>query len=214
MKKLLVLFSFLFVFALAPSVFAQTTDTDLPSPGLLPDSPVYFLKPLGEKIRGLFVFGEDSKALYALKLADKRLSETKALSDKGEDELATDTAEQAGKENENAQEHLAKAESEGKYVTAVVERLAANSARQQAVLTKVLEKVPEQAKAAIQRAMERSKRGLIKAQEMQTKEKGKPENTGKPEGVGQPSETGKPEGTSGKPSRVGKPTNLPGGKPQ
>lgn len=189
MKKLLVLLSFLFVFALAPSVFAQTTDIELPSPGLLPDSPIYFLKPLSEKVRGLFIFGEDSKALYALTLADKRLSEAKALSDKGKDDLASDTAEQAGKENENAQEHLAKAESEGKDVTAVVERLAANSARQQAVLAKVLEKVPEQAKAAIQRAMEMSKRGLTKAQEMQTKEKGKPNG-------------------------VGKPTNLPGGRPR
>jgi len=55
--------------------------------------------------------------------------------------------------------------------------------------------------------MEVSKRGLIKAQEMQTKEKGKPES------VGQPSETGKPEGI-GKPSGVEKPTNLPGGRPQ
>jgi len=207
MNRLLVLLSFLFIFVLAPSVFAQTTDADLPSPGLLPDSPIYFLKPLSEKVRGIFIFGEDSKALYALKLADKRLSEAKALSDKGEDGLAADIAEQAGKENENAQEHLAKAEFEGKDVTAVVERLAANSARQQAVLEKVLEKVPEQVKAAIQRAMEVSKRGLIKAQEMQTKEKGKPES------VGQPSETGKPEGI-GKPSGVEKPTNLPGGRPQ
>jgi len=178
---------------MVPSVFAQTTDTELPSPGLLPDSPIYFLKPLSEKVRGIFIFGEDSKALYALKLADKRLSEAKALSDKGKDDLASDTAEQAGIENENAQDHLAKAESEGKDVTAVVERLAANSARQQAVLAKVLEKVPEQAKAAIQRAMEMSQRGLTKAQEMQTKEKGKPENTGKPESVGQPSGIGKPE---------------------
>lgn len=207
MKKLLILLSFLFIFVLAPSVFAQTTDTDLPNPGLLPNSPIYFLKPLSEKVRGLFIFGEDNKALYALTLADKRLSETKALSDKGKDDLASDTAEQAGKENENAQEHLAKAETEGKDVTAVVERLAANSARQQAVLAKVLEKVPEQAKAAIQKAMEMSKRGLTKAQEMQTKEKGRPES------VGQPSGTGEPEGV-GKPSGVGKPTNLPGGKPQ
>jgi len=211
MKKLLVLLSLLFIFTLVPSVFAQT-DTELPSPGILPDSPIYFLKPLSEKIRGLFVFGEDSKALYALTLADKRLSEAKALFDKGKDDLVSTTAEEAGIENENAQEHLAKAETEGKDVTAIVERLAANSARQQAVLAKVLEKVPEQAKAAIQRAIEMSQRGLTKAQEMQTKEKGKPETTGKSDDVGQPSGTGTPSGTPGKPSGVGKPTNLPGGR--
>src|SRR3989344_4103402 len=108
MKKLLILLSFLLVFTVVTTVSAQT-DTALPNPGILPDSPIYFLKPLSEKVRGLFVFGEDNKALYALTLADKRLSETKALSDKGKDELASDTAEQAGLENENAQEHLAKA---------------------------------------------------------------------------------------------------------
>lgn len=212
MKKLLVLLSLLFIFTLAPSVFAQT-DTELPSPGLLPDSPMYFLKPLSEKVRGLFVFGEDSKALYSLTLADKRLSEAKALSDKGKNDLASTTAEQAGIENENAQEHLAKAGTEGKDVTAIVERLTVNSAKQQAVLAKVLEKAPEQAKAAIQRAMEMSKRGLTKAQEMQTKEKGKPETTGKPDDVGGPNGAGTPSGTPGKPSGVGKPTNLPNGRP-
>jgi len=186
MKNLLVLISVFFVFLLAPIVFAQTNEAELPNPGILPNSPVYFLKPLTEKVRGIFILGEDNKALYSLKLADKRLSEAKALADKGEDELATNTAERAAEENQEAQEHLDKAETQGKDVTAVVERLAANSARQQAVLTRVLEKVPEQAKAAIQRAMEMSKRGLMKAREMQTKEKGKPENAGKPEGVGKP----------------------------
>lgn len=207
MKKLFILLSLLFVFALTPSVFAQTTDTDLPSPGILPDSPIYFLKPLSEKVRGMFIFGEDNKALYALTLVDKRLSEAKALSDKGKDDLAGDAIEQVGIENENAQKHLAKAETRGKNVTAVVNRLETNSNRQQAVLQKVLDKAPKnvKAKAAIQRAMEMSQKGLTKAQEMQTKEKGKPENTNKPEGKGMPN--GKPE----KPNGVGKPTNLQGG---
>lgn len=189
MKKLLVFLSFLFIVTMSSSVFAQSADTKLPYPGLLPDSPIYFLKSIRDKVKGFFIFSEDGKALYALTLADKRLSEAKALSDKGEDELASVTAEEAGKESESAQEHLTKAESEGKDVTAIVAKLAANSARQQAVLAKVLEKVPEQAKAAIERAMEMSKKGLSRAQERQTKE------------------TGTPSGT------LGKPTKLPGGKP-
>ena len=195
--------SLLFVFALTPSAFAQTTDTDLPSPGILPDSPIYFLKPFSEKIRGMFTFGEDNKAKYALTLVVKRLSEAKALFNKGKDDLAGDTIEQVGIENENAQKHLAKAETGGKDVTAVVKRLETNSNRQQAVLQKVLDKAPKnvKAKAAIQRAMEMSQKGLTKAQEMQNKEKGKPENRGKPERKGMPS--GGPE----KPNNE-KPSNL------
>ncbi len=122
---------------------------------------------------------------------------------------------ESGKENQDAQEYLDKAAAQGKDVTAVVARLAANSARQQAVLAKVLEKVPEQAKAAIQRAMEVSKRGLTKAQEMQTKEKGKPDTTGKPQGKGTSNNiTGTSNNITGKPSSIpNKPSDIPG-KPE
>lgn len=211
MKKLVAILSFIFILTLVPFTFAQTNNTELPYPGLLPDSPIYFLKIMRDKVKGFFFFGEDGKAQYALTLAEKRLSEAKALADKGEDELASTTAEQAGIENENAQEHLAKAEAEGKDVATIVNRLAANSARQQAVLARVLEKAPEQAKAAIERAMEMSKRGLTKAQEMQLKEKGN--GTGLPDDEVSPSGTVTPSGVQKKPSGVGKPTNLPGNRP-
>ncbi len=213
MKKLITVLSFICVLALVPSVFAQKGDTELPYPGLLPDSPIYFLKSARDKVIGYFIFGEDKKALYALTLADKRLSEAKALFDKGEDGLASVTAEQAGVENENAQEHLVKAEVEEKNVTAIIEKLAANSARQQAVLARILEKAPEQAKAAIEHAMEMSKRGLTKAQEMQIKEKGKANGVSLPDDEAVSNTTVTPTGTQKKPSGVGKPTNLPGNRP-
>lgn len=199
MKKLVVICALLLSAGIAPSVFAQSLDSPLPDPGILPDSPFFILKALGEQLKGAFVFGEDNKALYAISLSYKRLSELTALVDAGKDGRASQVAEQASVENEKAQNHLENAASQGKDVTAIVNLLIANSQRQQDVLAKVLAKVPAQARAAIQRAIERSRLGLLKAQEMQMKERGKPETTGKPSGVvGQPT-------VSGKPSITGKP---------
>lgn len=213
MKKLIIFLIIFSFFLVSPAVLAQTNETPIPTtdtqteltgPGVLPDSPFYFFKSLTEGVREVFVFGEDNKANYSLTLADKRLSEARALANKGKGELAAKTAEKAADKNEEGQRHVEKAMSEGKDVATIVERLAANSARQQAVLAKVLEKVPEQAKAAIQRAIEVSKRGLRKAQEMQIKKRDKLESTGKPEKVREPTET------SGKPKGAGKQTGTPG----
>lgn len=213
MNKLIItlsIFSFLFV---VPGVSAQTSETT-PAPeveaevtdsGLLPDSPFYFLDSLTESIRGVFVFGDDNKAIYALSRAEERVSETKALADKGKGDLAGETAEKAADANEKVQEHLAKAQAEGKDVTAIAERLAANSQRQQQVLAEVLERVPEQAKAAIQRAMEVSQRGLLKAQEMQNKQPGQPEATGIPEEVNERRPVVSPTGMQRRPEGVGNP---------
>lgn len=71
----------------------------------------------------------------------------------------------------------------------------------QDVLTQLLDKVPDQAKEAIQSALDASNHT------------GQPEGTGKPEGVGKPDETGKPEGVgnpdgTGKPEGVGNPNNT------
>lgn len=161
-------------------VHAGPPDTALPYPGMLPNSPMYILKMVRDKIIGFFIFKTNDKAYYALKLADKRLSEAKALSEMGMDDLAASTAAEAAKENAKAQQYLIKQESQGNDVEDLVNKLLENSARQQAVLSRVLEKAPEQAKEVIQRAMEMSLQGLNKAQEMILK---KTEKTSSPSGT-------------------------------
>ena len=155
------------------------------SRGSIPGDILYPVKETTENVRVATAFSDESKAKVHLAIADEKLNEIEKLEARGKsaDKIIAAT-ERLEKNQGKAIEKLEKAQSEGKDVSAIALRLQSNLERQQSVLARVLEKVPEQAKAAIQRAMENSQRGLIKAQEMQTKEKGKPENVGKPEEVG------------------------------
>jgi len=145
------------------------------SRGSIPGDILYPVKETTENVRLATAFSDHSKAKVHLAIADEKLNEIEKLEARGKsaDKIKAAT-ERLEKNQGKAVEKLEKAQSEGKDVTAIVLRLQSNLERQQSVLARVLEKVPEQAKAAIQRAMENSQRGLIKAQEMQTKEKGKP----------------------------------------
>ena len=155
------------------------------SRGSIPGDILYPVKETTENVRVATAFSDESKAKVHLAIADEKLNEIEKLEARGKsaDKIIAAT-ERLEKNQGKAIEKLEKAQSEGKDVSAIALRLQSNLERQQSVLARVLEKVPEQAKAAIQRAMENSQRGLIQAQEMQTKEKGKPENVGKPEEVG------------------------------
>lgn len=70
----------------ASSVSAQikTIDYALPYPGLLPDSPLYFLKALRDRMISFFISDPLKKAEFNLLMADARLNATQYLFAKGE----------------------------------------------------------------------------------------------------------------------------------
>lgn len=131
----------------------------LPNPGLLPGNPFYFLDSLFEGLGSLVTFGDLSKAERHFALAEERLAESEALADKGDSNRAEKAAE---KYQERLDRALAKAEEAneaGRDTDAVLEKIAEATVRHQEVLADIYEKVSEQAKEAIQRAMENSARG-------------------------------------------------------
>src|SRR3989344_9305688 len=101
MKKLLfiLIIFFIFLFSAATS-FAQETskentsvstpssvkpiDYALPYPGLLPDSPLYVLKAIRDRIVEILISDPIKKANFELLAADKRLNEGVSLFNKGE----------------------------------------------------------------------------------------------------------------------------------
>jgi hypothetical protein len=137
--------------------FAQAND--LPDPGVLPDSPFYFLKNFTENVGTFFTFGEVAKAERYIRLSGIRLSEAKALADKGN----TKAAEEAIKKYEDyINKGLAKAEEARANkldVDEVLAKVTENTLKHQTVLADIYKKVPEQAKSAIERAMQASLRG-------------------------------------------------------
>lgn len=156
-EKLFFLTSFLLIFLFAGTIYAQTDD--LPKPGLLPDSPFYFLKSWSESIGTFFTFGDIAKAKRFLHLSEKRLAEANALVAKGKPEVA---ARIINKYEEHLNKAVAKAEeaqTKGAKTDEVLAKVSEATLKHQEVLAGVYEKVPEQAKSAIEHALQVSIRG-------------------------------------------------------
>ena len=155
LKKIFVtvLLSFLF------TGIVQAQEVDLPEPGMLPNSPFYFLKSWSESIGTFFTFSDEAKAERMLYLSERRLSEANELSELGEVELAQETLSRYEEHLNTALEKAQQAREKGKDVDDVLSTVYEATLKHQAVLTDVYERVPEQAKEAIGRAMEQSMRG-------------------------------------------------------
>ena len=156
MKKLL-LITLLGAFLFAGAAQAQVND--LPRPGMLPDHPLYFLKSWGEGIGTFLTFGDIPKAERYLALAERRLAEANALADKGKPEIAERALERYRERLNRALGKAEEAKQKGLDTDEVLAKVSEATLKHQAVLLEVYEKVPEQARPAIERAMEQSMRG-------------------------------------------------------
>ena len=81
---------------------ALAQEVELPSPGLTPDSPFYFLKSWEEKIQLFFTFGAENKAKQYLHLSEVRLAEYKKMIEKGKTEIAEKTLDKYQKQLDRA----------------------------------------------------------------------------------------------------------------
>jgi tetratricopeptide (TPR) repeat protein len=136
---------------------ASAQTTDLPDPGMLPNSPFYFVKSFFEDVGTFFTFGNSAKAERYLALAEKRLAEAKVLAEQ-EDEEAQDAIARYEDQYAEAKERAERADNldlEAQVTDATTKHLS--------VLDEVLARVPEQAKESIRAAKERSVAGQIEA---------------------------------------------------
>ena len=161
--------SFLMVFSFS---FAQSS-TDLGvAAGLTPKSTFYFLDQWSEWLTLRLTFNRVKNIERQLEYANERVAEAKALQDSGD--LKKDYAEKLKrayqKLTENAVSQEQKIKIEGKDVSELVKKIEDISSRHTAVLQKVLDKVPEEARDAIEHALEVSKRGHEQAIESIQKE--------------------------------------------
>ena len=166
MKTISLLITLAFLFSLGTGVLAQ--ETELPDPGMTPDSPFYFLETIAEGIGTFFTFGDLKKAERYAALAAERLAEAQAVVEKGKPEFAEKTLERYEDQLEKSIARAEKAMAKGKSTEKVIEVLAKvgqATSKHLEVLAEVYEKVPEQAKPAIEEAMKASIRGHEKAVE-------------------------------------------------
>jgi hypothetical protein len=103
MKKIfLVLFFLALIFIVKnPLVLAASEDNlakveyNLPYPGFLPDSPLYFLKVARDNVVLAFIKDDKQKAFYRLFLSDKRLAAGQILFNAGQKKLGAVTVVKA-----------------------------------------------------------------------------------------------------------------------
>ena len=145
----------------------------LPAAGITPDSWTYGFKKFFEGVDMFFTFDDVAKAEKHINYAELRLAEAKEMAEKGKPEFVNDLIEEYEDNLERGNEISRIAQQVGKNVTKVTELVAVATSIHLDVLEDVLQKVPEQAKPSIQRAITSSKRGNEEA--LNVLEKAQPE---------------------------------------
>ncbi len=150
---------------------AQNTQVETAKPSILPDSPLYPVKELVEKIVLTFTTSPDKKAQRLLDNANDRLAEAQAMADKGKQDLATETAQKYVDTVEKAQIQVTIAIDDGKVtgsvgeavygqgknkdnVVATVYGMDLSERHAAQVLVRVLAKAPEAARKGLTNALE------------------------------------------------------------
>jgi len=173
-KKIIFLILSLTFFTIGTSALAQinntaTTNTaelltvseaELPSAGITPDNPFYFIKAWKESIQTFFTFGAENKARQFLRLADVRLAEYLKMTEKGDPSTSSGQKKLkiAAKTFEKYKSQLDLALEKSGDQRAISEKVL----KHQEALRDVLEKVPEMARSGVEKAIEASKEAELK----------------------------------------------------
>ena len=133
--------------------------------GVKPGSFFYFFDTVSENISLFFTFNPEQKAKKALAYADERLAEIEAIAEEKNPDAVKTALTNYESNVALATEKSKEVKDKGKAET-LLTSIADNTSRNQDALSAVLNKVPEEAKAAITHAIEASK----KVQEEATKQ--------------------------------------------
>ena len=150
---------------------AEAVEEPIYTPRLLPDSPFYFLKRIKERIELFLAQAPEAKAEKYAELATRRIAEAKVMIKRNKNQFVVKLMEKHQEHLDKAEKKIEEAREKGKDVERVLAIVAEATSIHQKVLADVYEKVPEQAKEAIEHAMEVSSRGQERALEAISKEK-------------------------------------------
>lgn len=157
MKKIIILFlASFFIFFFSSKAFAISNviaveelspapkvDYELPYPGLLPDSPIYFLRIIRDKTVSFLISDPLKKAEFNLLQADKRLNAGIYLFKKGKVSLSFSTISKAENYFEESLEKVKKARGEGMDVSDIERKLINSAKKHREELNSLEEKSPQ-----------------------------------------------------------------------
>lgn len=167
MRKIwLLAFSFLiFLISFTPlgGAFAQEisptptpqVNYELPYPGLLPDSPLYFLRVTRDRIVGFLISDPLKKSEFDLLQADKRLNAGIYLVNKGKVSLAITTISKAENYFSEALDRMGDAKMEGRNIDEIKKKLKNAAEEHKQELEYLTQKVSANFKAGFEKERER-----------------------------------------------------------
>lgn len=124
-------------------------------PGIAPDSPLYIFKRFGESLRFMFVSRED-KAKLRLEFAKTRLAEARYLMNKNKIREALKFVDEYENEVNKTEEEINRTRGLGKNVSAIARDTEDILLKSTLVLELAKQKAPDEAKPAIERAINKS----------------------------------------------------------
>ncbi len=138
----------------------QTLDKDVTalgaSAGITPDSPIYGIKRFWESIQITFTGDDVAKAKLKYRFAEARLAEAAEMLKKNRPELMEKVVKEYESILQGANEDVERATAKGKKIDEIVGLSANKTAKHLAVLNRLLDKVPETARPAIESALQAS----------------------------------------------------------
>ena len=135
----------------------KSVEYTLPYPGLLADSPLYFLKILRDKFQEVFISSPSLKADFYLLQADKRLYEGKLLFDKGTSKysLSESTISKAENYFEKGISQLQIAKNQKLDVNSLIQKYRLSSAKHEEVVRDMIGKSSGNVKSGLSYSQKR-----------------------------------------------------------
>jgi len=139
----------------ATSSSTPEVNYELPYPGLLPDSPLYFLRAIRDRIVGLLISDPLKKAEFDLLQADKRLNAGIYLFNKGKISLAFSTVSKAENYFSQALDKVEEAKKQGENINDLEGKLKNAVKKHEREITILSEKSGADFKAGFERELKR-----------------------------------------------------------
>lgn len=136
-----------------------TSDYALPYPGLLPDSPLYFVKAFRDGVVRFFISDLKQKATFDLLQADKRLAAALTLSQQNhfQEDLVIQTISKGENYFSYAIGETKAAKLQGEEVNGLLDQLRDSSFKHEQVIEGTLPKISSSKKQNLERELERVK---------------------------------------------------------
>lgn len=140
---------------------------NLPYPGLLPDSPLYLVKVIRDKITELLTRDNIKKAQLYLLYSDKRIAMSLALAQKGKSQLAIDTFFKGEKYFLQIPDLLRAAKKQGGQVpSGFVETLKQSNAKHKELIDELIKILPQGLNGSLNQLSDLNQKILLEIQSL------------------------------------------------